>query len=250
MESQNNNSIVTPTPDVGGPPPPSSDSSGNVSALSDIASTLASTMPDVQPHAVAARRADMENNSGQTDIVGTVFDPEIHAVDNDGNPKKTLLGKFASKRKRDKKDGEQPRKTANPGNVAGSRLGTGTPKVDEKAQALQQAHIAGQSAAGATIMLGMTLGGEEWKPLVHPETGLNEFDTMSKAYGDYFAAKGMTDIPPGVALTIALFGYILPRFFMPKTQTRVQKVKLWIAAKWIKWRAKKKGIAVDVEPAH
>jgi hypothetical protein len=212
--------------------------------LSGIASDLVGSMPDVQPHAIQARRDDRANNATAPDVDGTIFDPAIHAVDDDGKPKKTLLGKFAKKRARDKG-------VKNSGTPAVSRLGTGKPAQsadDKKAAQEAEARNAGAIAAGAMFTFGMLIGGEEWQPIKDHTTGTDEAAMMAKAFGDYFAAKGMTDIPPGVALCIAIGGYIVPRCFMPKTQTRFQKIKNWIGAKYIKWKARRAGVSVEVEP--
>jgi len=45
----------------------------------------------------------------------------------------------------------------------------------------------------------------------------------------------LNDIPPGIALTIAVLGYAAPRFVLPTTKKRTlsfgQKIKLWWMAK-------------------
>lgn len=235
MAKQKELDTATPLEVVETPPPASARES-----LDHIAATLAASMPDVQPGAVQMERDAKKNISEQVDADGTKFDASIHAADDDGTPKLTLHGRFAKKRARDKKSATKP---------AESRLGTGTTKVDPKAQADLQARAAGTVAARSLIMLGIVLGGDEWQPMRNEEFGLDEAAQLDKAFGEYFAAKGWTDIPPGWALSIAIGGYALPRFFMPKTRSRLQRAKDWVAAKWIKWRAKKNGVNVDVSPA-
>ena len=88
-------------------------------------------------------------------------------------------------------------------------------------------------------MLGIVAGGAEWQPRVDNSIGLNEAETMTKAWRDYYAAKGIRDIPPGVALTIALAAYTLPRAMMPQTQSRLQRLKNWFAAKYLGWKSRR-----------
>jgi hypothetical protein len=106
-----------------------------------------------------------------------------------------------------------------------------------------------QATAQAIFMLGIVAGGSEWQPRVDNSIGLNEAETMTKAWRDYYASKGIRDIPPGVALTIALTAYTLPRAMMPQTQGRLKRVKNWLGSKWLAWKSRRAGAAPLPSPA-
>lgn len=87
------------------------------------------------------------------------------------------------------------------------------------------------SACAVTVVetiftLGQAIGGDEWKP------SDNERAYMVDAWGSYFRAKGITDLPPGWAVVIATSAYAIPRLRKPKTQTRMiagySKVRAWV----------------------
>ncbi len=168
--------------------------------------------------------------SGNTDKAGTIFDPKLHAVNSDGEPSLTPLGKFRKKR------GTSSVSTTNKELIAQQQTDA------QKAAA----RAAGQLAADMMIGSCVTLLGEEWIPI--GETGkqepatFNEHENLRRAFGDYFAAKNISDFPPGMALSIALTSYMMPRFAAGKeTQTRLAKAKIWITEKFngMKKRGKK-----------
>lgn len=97
------------------------------------------------------------------------------------------------------------------------------PAAPMPAPAADQFEAAGAAATAALIALGCTAFGEEWTPR------RGEAETLQGAFAAYFKAKGVADIPPGLALTIAVLGYAGPRFTQPKTLTRLQQFKLWFA---------------------
>jgi hypothetical protein len=45
-------------------------------------------------------------------------------------------------------------------------------------------------------------------------------------------AKGIDDLPPGLALTFALFFYMVPRLSQPKTKSTLTKIKEWGSEKF------------------
>lgn len=95
--------------------------------------------------------------------------------------------------------------------------------------------------------MGQVVGGEEWAPMHNKAIGLDERAMMHTAFGDYFVASGKTDIPPGAALTFCVLAYAAPRFAMPKTQTRFQKVKSAIVTWWVNRKLRKQGLDVQVQ---
>lgn len=86
-------------------------------------------------------------------------------------------------------------------------------------------------------MFAGALGGEEWRPIVNDKE--NEQAQMEEVWGNYFVAKGVTDFPPGLALSIYCIGYSARRFTMPETQTRAQRFKEWIGGKIGRWKARR-----------
>jgi hypothetical protein len=205
--------------------------------LASVAGALAGDMPDVQPHAIEQARRDADETqavaaSAPVDDKGTRFDPALHSVDAAGNPVKTAKGTWSLKRGR--KGG------------VGSTLATGaksTPGASSAnvAQASDDAlaRAAGTQAAELVFLAGMIVGGEEWAPRTDHKVGLDERAMMQQAMANYFAATGKKDIPPGMALSLAIVAYAMPRLGMPKTRTRVAGLKDWLASKWLAWRARR-----------
>lgn len=207
------------------------------SSIDDLADGLINNMSEVQEHVVnnhneTQNEIAAENGSAR-DKRGAMFDVEIHATEDDGSPRYTAAGYFAKKRGR----GSSKAKST----LAGDAPINEGAKI---AKAKQQA--AGQAAANAIIMLGIVLGGEEWQPIYNEQHGIDEKSNMQSAFGDYFEQKGLDDIPAGIALSIAVFGYILPRFTMPKTQARSRNVFKNVKAWWINRKLKKHGIKATV----
>ena len=215
---------------------PGNDKGAGAASLESITADLVGEAPTVNDAAVEAH----ENKEAETraayadlrDAQGMSFDPEIHVTDSDGAPKLTLKGKLR----------RRPGRKANTANVGG-KVSPGGISHDPNGLTPQQklqARQSGDAAAGALIMLGVALGGDEWQPRKDDTIGLDERAALSGAFGDYFEAKEMTDIPPGVALTIVVSAYALPRFTMPQTKTRVQRFKEWAAGKIAARKMRKK----------
>ena len=162
---------------------------------------------------------------GLTDTKGRAFDQELHAVDDSGNPIITTKGKLKlKKRGRPAKGGTA--KTPNPVDSGiESRVG-GVPSAPNQTEI--QSRALGVYSANLLISMGRAIGGEEWEP--RKDEAFDERENLEIAFGDYFTAKEMSDIPPGVALSLALSTYIGPRLFMPTTKKRtlsfMDKMKL------------------------
>jgi hypothetical protein len=76
-----------------------------------------------------------------------------------------------------------------------------------------------------TGMAQMTIDAAEWKP------EKAETDNMVRAWRDLFQRYNVTDVPAGIAVMIAMGGYILPRLSRPQTATRMQRLVAWIKGK-------------------
>lgn len=218
--------------------------------LDAIAATLIEQKPPVSEHAIAQREADAAAAVGQ-DSDGNVFDPSIHAVNADGTPRTRANGSYALKRGRKSTSSQNPPKNSG----AAKAKGVAVPGTVPARDALeQQARQTGVGAANMMFILAQTLGGSEWAPRIDPNIGLDEKAMMEQAHADAFAAWGIGDIPPGWALVFAYAMFAGPRFTMPVTKTRMQKLRGWIGAKIGKWKAnrkfKKRGFPeTDVEEA-
>lgn len=211
------------------------------SSLDNIANTLADSMPEVQEHAIEQEKAktdaEREKWADLEDVDGNAFDPAIHKTNKDGEPTLSRTGKLIKK----------------PGRKAGGASSSGPSVIGVKQEAKPdpdqaariQARASGKMAANLLMTLGIVAGGEEWQPMKDEKTGIDEKLMLESAFADYFEATGKTDIPPGMALTVAIGGYALPRFTMPKTRSRMQKVKDWVVRKIAERKLKKHGLKVE-----
>lgn len=205
-------------------------------SLDAIASELADESPAPNVAAIEAEKEKSEAFKREfahlRDRDGNPFDPAIHATNADGTPKLTANGKLRKRPGRKSGDSVGVSSKSRLGGIPGASAPvTSAEGITHEQRA--QARAAGVSAANALITLGVALGGDEWQPIVNHEQGIDERAQLENAFGAYFEAKGLRDIPPGVALTIAVGAYALPRFTRPKTQKRVSTLKeklfVWIA---------------------
>jgi len=165
---------------------------------------------------------DPDQWSHLKDKFGFKFDPALHEVKKDNTPKLSKNGLLC------RKPGRTKTKTR-------SRVFTGPQPAGEGAAAPEampgtEAHhyaAAGNAMAQTIFAIGVALGGEEWQPAKNEALGLNESDQMAAAWADYFRAKGVVDIPPGMAVGIACASYALPRLAMPKTRGRLGRLVDW-----------------------
>lgn len=145
----------------------------------------------------------------------TVFDSSIHATDEQGNPKRNADGSFRKKSGRKPGQGQGPRSSRQPG----------PPLVDN---ADLEARAAAEVFTSMIFILGTVIGGDEWTPLVKPEIGLNEPESVKNAWYNYFKIVGNVTLPQWVVPLVATGAYVLPRFTMPKTQSRMKRFLTWI----------------------
>ena len=202
--------------------------------ISDMVDDMISQKPEASPQAetliAQAEKATAETSSepvtessGQTVLFGgvevsppddTVFNPEIHATDTLGNPKKNKDGTFAKKRGRKKGVAYAP-------NSPTIQTGDVTP---DAVQCYQAAVI----TVHCITLLGRSLGGDEW------EAKTEETKAMIDAWNAYYLASGVREIPPWLGVAIATGGYAVPRFTMPKTRSKLALLwnKLSGVKKW------------------
>jgi hypothetical protein len=192
---------------------------GNGAGIDAIVNNLLEKAPSVSEHVIEHEQIKTVEQAGQY----PGFDPAIHAVDGAGNPiPKMRRGAVIA--------GEWQRKRGKAASVAGgessrtpgpSQLGNiATPPARDPGQI-----AAATAAAHLVFQTGLLIGGEDWQPIIDLKNGIHEPDAMRGAWLAYFEAEGITDFPPGVALSITLLAYALPRFTMPKTQSRFSQLK-------------------------
>lgn len=100
-------------------------------------------------------------------------------------------------------------------------------------------------AARVLVNISVGVGGEDFVPRMLEGPGgvkINEMEALESAFGDYFLAKDIEDLPPGWALAGVLAMYYLPRLQMPKTRERAKGFFAWCKAKWASWRLRKHGL--------
>lgn len=206
--------------------------------VSEIAADLIENQSEVQPHAVEAEKSKIsgeKSDAGKSDnnatgalkdSAGTFFDPSIHMTDSSGKPSLTKLGRFRKKTVKNR----DPSIVQRPGSDAQGKQDSGQNAGSREAA----------FAVVSTIeQVGMILAGDEWRMLADPAIGLDEKRQGIDAWTYYFDAKGVTDFPPGVALAIWAISYALPRFTMPKTKSRMERVGNWLKIKILSRRNKK-----------
>lgn len=169
--------------------------------------------------------APTSTDSALLDSAGVAWDANIHAKGRDGGGVKTADGLWRKRRKSKvggtKSSADVPAQPAQPG----------APVVLTEAQK-QQAMQCGVVVAECIFQSFQAFGGKEWEPRVKP---IDERANMQGAWGNYFVAKGIIDMPPSLILIVALGGYMLPRFTdhneFPDTRTRMQRAREWIGVR-------------------
>lgn len=205
--------------------------------VDSLAGSLAGEQPEVSEHTVAAEMEKQEQRKVQfselRDSDGNPFNPEIHVTDSNGDPVTTKNNKL--RKRPGRKGGDSA--TGGQSHVAAPGSSAQNSGQVEKMQARQS----GVHAARMFASVSMMIGGEEFRPMKDEKQGVDEMQGLEEAFGDYFESKEWEDIPPGVALTMVCFSFLAPRFLMPKTKTRVSKMKDWFAAKYFAYKTRKKG---------
>lgn len=182
-----------------------------MSDVEKVADDLTSRMPEVQEHVV-----DAASTEGPKDKDGQVFDTAIHEVDHEGKPRFRKDGSFAKQR--------------------------GTKKGYKRSHVVDTSQIPdnpGRAIAESIFVIGQLIGGEDFTPILNEERGVDERKTMTSAWEGYCEQKDIKDFPPGIALTMAMLGYIVPRFYMEKTKSRFSQGKEWLAGKYGEWKGKR-----------
>ncbi len=202
-------------------------------SLENEVDTIIEETPEVSENAVSESLKEEQEREQKfrqyTDRQGMPFDPEIHSMNADGEPILTPTGKLKRK----------------PGRKGGSQVGA-PGKSRSAVYHAPDYKTSAKHTVEALLTVSIMLGGEEWKPIYNKERGIDEQGNLEHSFERYFEAKGIADIPPGVALSIALLGYAAPRFYQPKTKSKFQRAWNWIKSKY---PSKKEPVKEEVENA-
>ena len=79
------------------------------------------------------------------------------------------------------------------------------------------------------VGIGTAVFGPEWQPK-SPE----EKNMVTAPLAVYLKSKGMTDLPPGVVLSIVVLAYSAPRLQAPATRKKIQAWWFWVKTKFFR----------------
>jgi hypothetical protein len=206
--------------------------------LTEIGEELAATMPDVSQHAIEEHEAQQRENHASGD--SSVRNPTLQPVDKNGkayNPDTHEISPLTGKAIKKRRGGTTAKKSVIGGSTNASSkqsVADSSPSVDD---GVAKARATGQFAAAATVAVCVGIFGDEFQPIKNSEK--DEFAYLENAYANYFLATGKTDLPPSMALIVAIGMYAAPRLTQPKTKTKLGGFKDWAASKFLAWRGKK-----------
>jgi hypothetical protein len=207
--------------------PPEGDHSGGAVQFDAEAAVdeLTAGMPDVQQHAIDAAEQDAaEIESGDRDAQGTAYDPKIHATGKDGAGIKTAAGNW--------------RKRRGAGNIKSMIGNNRQPESVAPTGPTPEHYAAAMGTVDTLLGLSTAMLGGDFMPL--NENGMDERQNMIEVYARYYHYKGVTDIPPGLAVVAITAGYYAARLTKPTTRKRLAIGGLWVKSKWQNWRNRKK----------
>jgi hypothetical protein len=141
-----------------------------------------------------------------------VFNPDIHCVDENGNPRRTKSGKFRRK----------------PGRKNASNYAQMSPEQMNEAK-MMNAKAAAQVSVAATFITGQLIFGTEGAPIIDPANGIDEPQQMEAAYTQfYYLSKNPVNVPPWMLIAVVAGAYTARRMAMDKPRNRVMKGINWI----------------------
>jgi len=201
--------------------------------------------PEPSEHAIAAE--EEKEQTAPTDDFGEPFDPAKHQAHADGTPKKTKAGRWA--KKPGAKKGSEPHNKANRSSAStlstGSRAGgRGQNSGQDEGATEQEYRMAAEGLVNTVYMLGNMIGGDEWSPVQQTDDKGNivydEYVYGVDVWERYFRAKGIQDVPPGMAVTIWTLVVVGPRVTQgPNTREKAAYLFGSLKEKWRKWRKKR-----------
>ncbi len=138
------------------------------------------------------------------DSTGTIFDENVHAVNRNGEPSYTKSGRFRKK----------ARKVVDRESVS-----------NEEREEIEQYERAAAGTVATIEMIGVMLGGDSFRYIKDKKMRVDERAAGIDAFTNYYKEYGITDFPPGIALTLWGVTYALPRFAQPEVRQRFGWVK-------------------------
>lgn len=144
------------------------------------------------------------------------FDPAIHESDELGRPIKNIDGSL--RRKRGRKSGV-------------NYTSAGSAQIEPVDADQMKRKAAAQAATALLVGTTTAVFGTEWMPIADKKTGIDERANLAAAFESYFEVAGTVDLPPSLALCVAVAAYAVPRFSMPQTQEKARGLFGWFRAK-------------------
>jgi hypothetical protein len=142
----------------------------------------------------------------ETPVTGEVFNPDIHCVDENGNPRVTKSGKYRRK----------------PGRKNAVNYAATDPNQINQAK-MMNAQAAAQVSVAATFIAGQLCFGPEGAP----QEG--EPEQMAQSFTQFFyLSEKPVNIPPWVLVAMVIGSYAAKRMAMEQPRTRVMKGVAWI----------------------
>lgn len=154
---------------------------------------------------------------------------------NPPQPQPDAIAAAAARRAGEKADAEaNPKRKYTPRKPKAPAPGYVAPGTGPEAQK-EAYRKAGRQCADTIVLMGRTLGGTDWDPKVvkndKGEIVYDEQHTLREAWADMAEEYEWTKMPGWAAASIATGMYIVPRLTMPSTLSRIDKLKLWWAAR-------------------
>lgn len=154
------------------------------------------------------------------------FDPSIHAVTEDGSPKRRADGSYALKRGRKAGQssplppkGNAPVTPAAPVAVQ-ETAPAGPPRIAPDEAARQSANL--------VMNMAVWICGEE----IGKPQDKAEAEGLKISFVNYYEARGVPNIPPEIGLIAALGSYIVPRFrASEKARGLIERSVIWFRQK-------------------
>jgi hypothetical protein len=187
----------------------------------DTPTTAATPAPAASPSASPASVPSYapEPRPGDLDDAGNAFDPAKH------NPRRNRKGLWAGKQGRPPGHGSSAPKSV-VGTVDGAP-GSSPAAIGDRFDLAAELY----TRAGYSVLDGVFSGNGEWLP-----ESDGEHVALRGAVATYLRHKGTDDLPPGLAVSLALATYGAKRISKPNTSTRLCLYFAWVRAKWQSWR--------------
>lgn len=219
--------------------------------LDATADQRAAEAPEPQQHAIDQAQSDAAAagdtaSAVELDALGIPWDESIHAKGSDGKGVRTAQGTWRKRR------GLKGSASYIGGRAKATAPSPEDPEATQRKTLEAQSRLAGAMVAQTMIHISAGIGGHAFLPKdiqLAPGVTYNEKDMLVTAWGDYFVAKGVVDVPPGVALTGALFMYYAPRFREPEVRKRASGIVAWFKdrAEWVYLKIKHRGKKVPAQ---